>query len=167
MTVFERFTKAARAVAEGADREARALGSPTVEAEHLLLALAGSPATEAGRALAAAGLDHQGVLDALEAERERSLAAVGVDAHAFDLPTTAAAAARTTTRPRWGASAKLGLERSLRVALERGDRRIEPHHVLLGLLRAEAGTVPRALAAADVGREDLERGLSPPTAGTA
>ena len=185
--MFERFAKSARNVVVAAEGEARALGSAAVEAEHLLLALAGPRGTapgdapagpqgtapgdapagpqgtahgdapaepqaaQLGRVLAAAGLDREGLLDALETERERSLMAVGVSARDLELP----AAPRTHARVRWGASAKLALERSLRVALERGDRRIEPGHILLGLLRAEAGTVPRALAAAAVDRDDL------------
>jgi ATP-dependent Clp protease ATP-binding subunit ClpA len=149
--MFERFTRSARDVVAAAEAEARALGSPTVDAEHLLLALAGPQGAALRSVLAGAGLDRQGVLDALETERERSLTAVGVSARDFDLP----AAPRTGARPRWGASAKLALERSLRAALDRGDRRIEPGHILLGLLRAEAGTVPRALAAAGIDRDEL------------
>jgi hypothetical protein len=193
--MFERFAKSARNVVAAAEDEARALGSRSVEAEHLLLALAGAQSAAPGSApgsgrgaaegdapagakgaapgdaegaavsgalgdaagaavsgvLAAAGLDRDGVLDALETERERSLMAVGVSARDFELP----AAPRTGGRLRWGASAKLALERSLRAALDRGDRRIEPGHILLGLLRAEAGTVPRALAAAGIDRDEL------------
>ena len=51
--MFNRFTGDARRVVRCAEREARDLGSATVEAEHLLLAL--TWADEA--ALAAAGLD--------------------------------------------------------------------------------------------------------------
>jgi hypothetical protein len=62
--------------------------------------------------------------------------------------------------------AKTALERSLRVSLERADRRIGTGHVLIGLLRAEAGTVPRVLEAAGVDRFDLtvavERELAQP-----
>src|SRR6478609_5594872 len=55
--------------------EARELGSPTVEAEHLLLALTRSD-NAAAAALRAKGLDHDAVAEALAAETERSLAAV-------------------------------------------------------------------------------------------
>jgi D-alanyl-D-alanine carboxypeptidase len=55
------------------------------------------------------------------------------------------------------ASAKAALERALRVSLVRADRRIDAGHVLLGVLQAEAGTVPRALAQAGVDRDDLRR----------
>jgi hypothetical protein len=49
---------------------------------------------------------------------------------------------------------------SVRLALERGvnsaaDRAPQPAHLLIGILRAEVGTVPRALAMAGVDRADL------------
>lgn len=138
--MFERFTRDARAVVTDADREARRLGSPTIEAEHLLLALAGREPL---------GLDRDEVLRALEAERERSLMAVGIAAGDFELPPAA------VTKPRMATSAKIALERSLRASIARSDRRIDAGHILLGLLAAEAGTVPRALALADIDRDEL------------
>lgn len=146
--MFERFTKDAKAVVAAAVDEASELGSPSVEAEHLLLALAarGHPA------LAGAGLDHAAVLAALAAETERSLAAAGVD---WDVP----GPARTATRPRFAASAKLALERSLPAALERRENRLTMDHVLLGVLAAEVGTVPRALAVAGVDADALRRAV--------
>lgn len=146
--MFERFTKDARAVVEQALREARELGSPTVEAEHLLLALArrGAPA------LAGAGLDHGSVKSALDDELGRSLAVVGIT---WNAPVPPEAPASSATAVRFGASAKRALERAMRAAVERGDRRLEADHVMLGVLRAELGTVPRALAFAGIDREAL------------
>jgi ATP-dependent Clp protease ATP-binding subunit ClpA len=150
--MFERFTKEARAVVKDAEAQARMLGSPSVEAEHLLLALTREDAetTAAGTALAAVELDYDAAREALDAERERSLLAVGITAGEFDVPIAPRAG-----RPRMGASAKTALERALRVSLVRADRRINAGHVLLALLQAEAGTVPRALAEAGVDRDDL------------
>jgi ATP-dependent Clp protease ATP-binding subunit ClpA len=141
--MFERFSHEAREAVRTAEAEARELGSPTIEAEHLLLALADRVAS-----LAAVGLDHDGVLAALEAERDRSLAAVGVSASGFEpslLP----------GKPKFATSAKSALELALREALGRGDNRITAGHVLLGVLRAQAGTVPRALHQAGVDRDEL------------
>jgi ATP-dependent Clp protease ATP-binding subunit ClpA len=138
--MFERFTREARAVVKEADGEARRLGSRTIEAEHMLLALAGREPL---------GLDRDEILRALEAERERSLMAVGISADDFDLRPA------PFTRPRMAASAKVALERSVRASLARSDRRIEAGHILLGVLAAEAGTVPRALALADIDRDEL------------
>jgi ATP-dependent Clp protease ATP-binding subunit ClpA len=139
--MFERFTQDARAVVKAAEAQAAQLGSPTIEAEHLLLALADREAV--------IGVDREEVLAALEAERDRSLAAVGIAAPDFDLPPAA------VTRPRFAASSKLALERALRAAVARSDRRLAGGHILLGVLAAEAGTVPRALALAGVDRGDL------------
>src|SRR5687768_14986529 len=84
---FERFTRGAKRVVVTAEAEARALGSPAIEPEHLLLALTRlDQTTAAGEALAEVGLDHDAVLVALDAERERSLMAVGISIGDFDLP---------------------------------------------------------------------------------
>ena len=54
--------------------------------------------------------------------------------------------------PRFAASAKLALERALKVALARKDNFIGVEHVVLAILRAPTGTVPRALECAGVDR---------------
>jgi len=81
-------------------------------------------------------------------ETERSLAAVGVtvDGLAFS---------PFVETPRLATSAKAALEMSLRISLERADRRIGTGHVVLAVLRPERGTVARALACADVDRAAL------------
>jgi ATP-dependent Clp protease ATP-binding subunit ClpA len=142
--MFERFTNEARQVVKAAETLASGLGSPTIEAEHLLLALANCQPV-----LAEAGLDHDGVLAALDEERERSLLAVGISAADFDLPPA------PLTRPRMAASSKIALERAVRAAVSRSDKRIAGGHILLGVLAAEAGTVPRALAIAGIDRQEL------------
>src|SRR6185295_5650565 len=60
--MFERFTRDARQVVRSAETLAAGLGSPTTEAEHLLLALA-----DCQPVLSDVGLDHDGVLAALTA----------------------------------------------------------------------------------------------------
>ena len=82
------------------------------------------------------------------AETDRSLAAVGVSAEHLTF-------SPFVETPRFATSAKWALELSLRIALERGDRRIGTGHVVLAILRAERGTVPRALALAGVDRVEL------------
>lgn len=151
--MFNRFVKDARALAGQAQQIARSLGSPTVEAEHLLLAFTDRPGTKPHDLLVDAGLDHDAVREALKDEDEHSLAAVGVSLEGFDLPAPQVPA----ETPRWATSAKLALERSLKIALARGDHRIEAAHILLGVLHAKVGTVPRALAIAGVEREQLAR----------
>jgi D-alanyl-D-alanine carboxypeptidase len=151
--MFEHFeTDARRAVVRAADHEARRLGSATVEAEHLLLATAADQGTLVGRLLAASGLDHAGVVAALERETARSLAAVGVGLDDFG---TAAAVTATRRKPRFAASAKRALERALRVAAGRGERALNSTHLVLGILAGELGTVARALEVAGVDRVAL------------
>jgi len=149
--MFTKFGTDSRAVVHEAREIARGLESPTVEAEHLLLAVAGEPGTSAHAVLVGAGLGFDRIHDALEAEFEASLSAVGISLADFDLRGTAAAA----RVPRWGTSAKLALQRAARIADARRDRRLVPGHILLGVLRAPAGTVPRALDRAGVDREEL------------
>lgn len=161
-----RFGRDAREVFEGAVIEAGELGSRTVEAEHLLLAMARRDATPAGRLLASVGLDHDGLRAALDEEVERSLHAVGIDAADFPLRPRHSLG----KRPRRAESFKLAFHRGAEIAVTRRDRRIEPLHLLLGALSAPVGTVPRALDAAGLQAGDLraaaEAALSPPTAGT-
>ena len=147
--MLNRFTKEARTVVDDSIQVARDLGAPTVEAEHLLLAVAKAD-TPVARVLGAAGLDFDGLAAALNAETARSLAAVGVSADAlfFSL---------YVERPRLATSAKLVLERALRVAVARKDKHIGSEHITLGALRATTGTVPRALECAGVDRIELTR----------
>src|SRR4030081_981841 len=96
----------AAAILHRAREEANAVGSPSVEAEHALLAIAAHKGTEAQRILAAAGLDHEALLAALDREFEESLAGAGVSLSAFDLPSAPPGRDRI---PRWGTSFKLAL----------------------------------------------------------
>jgi ATP-dependent Clp protease ATP-binding subunit ClpA len=134
-----------------ATREALLQGSATVEAEHLLCALAASPDTPGGRLLAEAGLSRDGVLAALERETEQSLAAVGVRLGDF----APAEHTPSSRPPALATSAKRALEHAAEFLVARGDREITGTDLLVGILRAELGTVPRALAAAGVDRERL------------
>ena len=149
--VFRRFVGASRTVVSGAVEIAIELDSRSVEAEHLLLAVARGPASPASQALAGSGLDYRAVRAALEDEFEGTLAAAGVALGDFDLRATPDRA-RT---PRWGASATVALKRANEIADVRRDRRILPGHIVLGVLKAPAGTVPRALERAGIDRTDL------------
>jgi len=147
--MFERFVGDARRVALQANSVAAGLGSPSVEAEHLLVSIAASP-HRAGDALRDVGLDAAELHDAIQRDFERVLGRVGIDASGVDMSANC-----RRTKPRWGASAKQGLQRALEEAKRRGDRRIDCEHILLGLLRAEHGTVPRLLAAEGIDRDEL------------
>jgi D-alanyl-D-alanine carboxypeptidase len=146
MTPFDAYL---HAVLMRAMHEAREDGSKTVEAQHLLLAIAGEGESTTREILASAGLDLQAVRDALDREFEHSLSAVGVSSRTYDLP----APSKGPTNPKIGASAKLAMDRAFSSVPRKKDLR--PAHMLLGLLRAEVGTVPRALALAGADRTDL------------
>lgn len=130
-------------VLERGEWEAVEEGSGTVEARHLLLAVAGDP--EAPEV----GLDYDGVRGALDREFEQSLGVVGITRARYEFPR----ASKGLGRPRMGTSAKLALERGLGSVDRKGSP--QPGHLLLGILKAEVGTVPRALALAGVDREEL------------
>ena len=133
--------------------EAAARGAARVEAEHLLLAIAGSGDVAAG-ALADAGLDHAGVEAALRGEREHALRAAGVEPVAEER-----LQATGTSRPGWGASIREALKRgnfTARRDRSRAEReRLAVADSLIGVLRADLGTVPRALAYEGVDRAAL------------
>jgi D-alanyl-D-alanine carboxypeptidase len=145
-----RFLAEARQLTRQAEAVARELDSRTVEAEHLLLAAARETATPTQVALEEAGLSYDEIRHLVETELAESLAVVGVVLIDFDLVATPSLLA-----PRWGASAKLALERALQIADSRRDRRIARSHVVLGVLRAPTGTLPRAFRRAGVDLADL------------
>jgi hypothetical protein len=49
----------------------------------------------------------------------------------------------------------MALRRAAITAKDRGDRQLTPTHILIGVLRAREGTVPRALAASGVDPAEL------------
>ncbi len=145
--MLNHFSAQTRTVVDQAAVIARELGSSSVEAEHLLLAVASSEGPTA-RTLHDHGLDFDGIALALAAETERSLAAVGVSAAPLDF-------APKVGRPQFATSAKVALERMLKLALVRREKPLTTNHLVLGVLAAERGTVPRALECAGVDRDAL------------
>jgi ATP-dependent Clp protease ATP-binding subunit ClpA len=139
--MFERFAREARQVALQAQSVAAGLGASSVEAEHLLVSIAGTQ-HPAGAALREVGLEPAELHAAIQRDG-------GVDVSSNC----------RRAKLGWGASAKQGLERALEEAKRRGDRKIGCEHILLGLLRAEHGTVPRLLAAEGIDRDELTRRL--------
>lgn len=144
----ERLTAAARQAVTQAQSEALALGAPSIEAEHLLLALAAG-GDDGVASLAVHGLTHDRLLDLLEEERRRSLAHAGVD-----VPPSALARTLPRRRLRLGTSTKAVMVRAVRGATR--HRGISSRDLLRATVRAEAGTVPRLLALAGVSPDDLD-----------
>jgi ATP-dependent Clp protease ATP-binding subunit ClpA len=137
-------------IIEQAGHHASKDGSATIEAQHLLLAIAAQQGTTADQVLASVGLDQHAIREVLDREFEESLRAAGVSLAAFDLPQPSS---DPEPSARVGASAKLALERGVAAAARRKD--LQPAHLLLGILEARVGTVPRALALAGIDQADL------------
>jgi ATP-dependent Clp protease ATP-binding subunit ClpA len=132
--------------------EAKRDGAKFIEAEHMLLALAASPDSEAGRLLREFGLDHDRLASALREERRQTLAVVGMKAP----DTTLGEATELEISPSIGTSAKVAFRRAL--IGSRSDHRrarLRGTDLLAGILEAEFGTVPRALAIAGIDRAEL------------
>lgn len=109
-----------------------------VEAHHLLLAMARSGSSP---------LDYPALRAALDQEFAVSLAAAGVR-FSGSLPTPV-----ISGDIKLGATARAAVERAVAAASRKRDLR--PGHLLLGILLAETGTVPRALDIAGVDRLSL------------
>jgi ATP-dependent Clp protease ATP-binding subunit ClpA len=148
MTVTS-FGQYVRTIVHRGQLEARETGSPIIEAEHLLLAMASQQGTAPQAVLASVGLDHDAIRTALEREFVESLRAAGVSLAAPIPPS----ARHEDRRVLLGASARLSVERAVKLAAARERR--DPVHLLIGVLGAQHGTVPRALAFAGVDREAL------------
>ena len=142
------FDKYLHAVIVRAMHEVHEDGSAMIDAHHLLLSLAADQGSTAQQVLASAGLDRATVRDALDREFEHSLSMVGVSPTAYDLPRPC----RASRQPKMGASARLALERSFASARKKDLRSA---HLLLGILQAQIGTVPRALALAGIDQAEL------------
>lgn len=132
------------------EEEAKADGSAAIEAHHLLLGIAAEQDAATHEVLTAVGLDRQAIRDALDKEFEQSLGAAGVSLADFDLPRASAPAER---RIQLAASAKLAFDRAISHAPRKKD--LQPTTLLLGIVQAQVGTVPRALALAGIDRADL------------
>jgi ATP-dependent Clp protease ATP-binding subunit ClpA len=131
------------------EAEAKRDGAKFIEAGHMLLALASDPGSDAARLLKESGLDHQRLVSALEEEHRRTLSFAGVKAPDRKL----AEATELDSTLSFGTSAKAAIRRAL--IGSRHDRRrarLRSIDLLAGILQAELGTVPRALAIAGIDR---------------
>ncbi|MEU6146295.1 Clp protease N-terminal domain-containing protein [Streptomyces sp. NPDC047081] len=154
--MFERFTKDARAVVQGAVEQAERSGSRSVEADHVLLALLDRRASRASFALTslgAAGERAEAVRQSVAEARRRAgltradtdaLAGLGIDVSEIVARVEAVHGAGAMSGDRrdkgwwsgrrtFGRDAKTVLETSLRTAVARGDRHIGDEHILLAL----------------------------------
>lgn len=145
-----------RALLEVAKDEASRRSASSIEAEHELLALLEDPTARAARLVAPLGLTYHVLSDALAREWAARLAVVGIDVDS--LADRLRAAPRVHTgRPSFSASAKEAWIRAERLLHSRSSRapRSVDIALLVGILTAELGTVPRALALAGIDRQQL------------
>ena len=147
--MFERFVREARRVALEANSVAAGLG-PRVSRRSTCSSRSRARDHPAGAALREVGLDPQELHDAIQRDFERVLARVGIDASGVDVSANC-----RRTKPGWGASAKQASSARSRRPSAAATATIGCEHILLGLLRAEHGTVPRLLAAEGIDRDEL------------
>ncbi|MFV5995999.1 Clp protease N-terminal domain-containing protein [Streptomyces sp. NPDC056231] len=178
--MFERFASGARAVVTGAVDQAKKTGSDSVSEEHMLLALLDQQGSRAAFAVAALGLADRraSVVTALAEARRRggltkadtdALAGIGIDVTEIvtrieDAHGEGALAADRkgrrgrSGRPPFARGAKTILEKSLRVAVGRGDRFIGEEHILLAFT-VTPGVVADVLAEHGATHEAVTRAL--------
>ncbi|GAA3831949.1 Clp protease N-terminal domain-containing protein [Streptomyces coacervatus] len=179
--MFERFTKDARAVVQGAVAHAERAGAPSVDAEHILLALLdreGSRGSFALTSLGVTGERKESVREAVAEARRRAglsqaeadaLAGLGIDvsqivARVEEVHGVGAMSGGRQDKGWWsgrrtfGRGAKQILETSLRMAVARGHRYIGDEHILLALT-VRPGVPAEILADHGVTHESLIRVL--------
>ncbi|MGN6125378.1 MAG: Clp protease N-terminal domain-containing protein [Humibacter sp.] len=147
----DRIPQPLRPVVAAAVEEAARRSSAEVGPEHLLLALAGLEDSPAAVVLADVGLSHAALDAALDEERTRALAVVGI----HDLDPGLLAATADLRRPSWASSTREALRRSQGAGARGRRRRTFDLDVLYGIVTANVGTVPRALEYAGVDRDAL------------
>ena len=132
-----------------AEREARRLGAPALEAEHFLLAMPDG-ADVAAEVLSSLGLSRERMAEALD--RELAAALARADLHVAPLPRPRPA--DPGVRLEWGQSARRAAERSI------GESPEDPGlRMLLAIVHAEGGIVPRLLTELGVPVEDVEEAV--------
>lgn len=179
--MFERFTEGARGVVTGAVGHSERMAADKITEEHMLLALLDQEGTRASFAFAALGIrDRRPAVEQSLADARRhgglskadtdALAGLGIDVGRIVSKVEEAhgegamRAGEATGRPRrwWPGhrgftpGAKGVLERSLRIAVGRGDRHIGDEHILLAL-SVRPGVVSEVLADQGATYTTLER----------
>lgn len=130
-----------------AEQQARLLGAPACDAEHILLALVDGPGESASAVLSSLGLGRQRITEGLEREMTTALASAHV--HLAQLP--GPAGLEDGGRIRWGESAQRVVERSVHESPDDPSLRL-----LLAIVHAEAGVIPRLLTELGVSVREIE-----------
>jgi ATP-dependent Clp protease ATP-binding subunit ClpA len=178
--MFERFVTESRHVVVLAQQEARALRSPVIGPEHLLLGLLAQPDIPVAQTLYGRGMrvdDVRRQIDRASTLAEggneldqEALATLGIDLEAVRRATEAnfgpgALDSKRKPTPRghipFTPVAKKSLELALREAVHLEHNHIGPEHLLLGLMRADEGTdkgvIGRVLAKYSIEPNELRK----------
>ncbi len=139
-------------VLKRAEEEARVLGAPTCEAEHILLALVDVPTVSASGVLSSLGLSRERIIEALDRELTSALARAHI--HVAELPRPHSSLGESH-RVRWGESAQRVVERSIRESADDPSLRM-----LLAIVHAEGGVIPRLLPELGVSVGDVEMAVA-------
>jgi ATP-dependent Clp protease ATP-binding subunit ClpA len=174
MTMFERFTPAARSAVVRAQEETRLLAHPMVDCAHVLLGILQDADSTGARALRSLGIEP----DALREIVRRTHGATFTDAEAEALrsvgieldevrrrieETFGPGALERTFDPRarggghipFTSGAKKALELALREALHLRHHYIGTEHIVLGLIRDERSSALRLLQARGLDRDKV------------
>jgi ATP-dependent Clp protease ATP-binding subunit ClpA len=175
MTMFERFTPAARSAVMRARDETRLLAHPMVDCAHVLLGVLREADSTGARALRSLGVEADALREGVRrsdgftftvAEAE-ALRTVGIELddvrRRIEETFGPGALGRTfdARRARGGghipftSGAKKALELALREALQLGHRYIGTEHIVLGLIRDERSSALRLLQARGLDREEV------------
>ena len=134
-----------------AGEEARLLGAPACDAEHILLALVDGPGDSASAVLSSLGVGRERIIEGLDSELTTALARAHVQL--VELPRPHARG--DSGRVRWGESAQRVVERSIRENPDDACLRL-----LLAIVHTEAGVIPRLLAELGVSVREIESAVS-------
>ena len=134
-----------------AAEEARLAGAPACEAEHILLAMVDGPEESASAVLSSLGLGRDHIIEGLDRELTSALARAHVQL--AELPR--AHVGGDSSRVRWGESAQRVVERSIRESPDDASLRL-----LLAIVHAEAGVIPRLLTELGVRVREIETAVS-------
>jgi len=166
--MFERFSKSAREVVVRAQADATTLGRERIDADVLLLGVAGGE-SRAARVLAEHGATHRALREraASGGLDGKALAAIGIDLDEIRRRAEESfgpGALERGRRARGGyvpftAGAKKALELSLREAIAMGDDHIGSEHLLLGLAREGDGVAGRMLRSRGIDRDAVRAAL--------
>lgn len=156
-----RFAKSARQCVVSAMEEARTLGHDTVGDDDLLLGILREEESGAAESLRAVGVTLETAREEARRCFEDALASIGI--HLEDVigkagETFEFGTPRSSHVP-FSPGAKKALEQSLREAVELGDHKLAPEHVLLGVIRSREGAAARLLGGLGVELEDVEKAV--------